>query len=93
MYVKVQYQLYVVNYCVIVITIGILKGPIQLEFGNVYTGKIVELQKTGAYVLIHPQMNPVFVRNSQLDMKLVGTLLYNLLVLILSLLKSFVPMI
>ncbi|XP_067938573.1 polyribonucleotide nucleotidyltransferase 1, mitochondrial-like isoform X2 [Watersipora subatra] len=47
------------------------KNPITLEFGNVYEGKIVQLEKNGAYVLIHPQMSPVFVRSSQLDMKMI----------------------
>ena len=41
----------------------------ELEFGNTYTGKVVELQQAGALVLIHPNKPPVFVRNSQLDLK------------------------
>jgi len=34
----------------------------------------VELQQSGAYVEIHQQMDPVFVRNSQLDIKKVISL-------------------
>ncbi|KAF6033457.1 hypothetical protein EB796_008231 [Bugula neritina] len=44
-------------------------SPVQFEFGNTYKGKIVELQQSGAYVELHQQMDPVFVRNSQLDIK------------------------
>jgi len=47
---------------------------VQFEFGNTYKGKIVELQQSGAYVEIHQQMDPVFVRNSQLDIKKVISL-------------------
>lgn len=44
----------------------------DLEFGNVYTGKVVELQKNGAFVQIHQAISPVFVKNSQLDLKVVS---------------------
>ena len=48
----------------------------ELEFGNTYTGKVVELQQAGALVLIHPNKPPVFVRNSQLDLKKVRLLYF-----------------
>ena len=48
----------------------------ELEFGNTYTGKVVELQQAGALVLIHPNKPPVFVRNSQLDLKKVSLLYF-----------------
>lgn len=44
----------------------------ELEFGNTYQGKIVELQPSGALVQIHVAMPPVFIKNSQLDVKKVS---------------------
>ena len=44
------------------------KSP-DLEFGAVYTVKIVELEERGVKVEIHPTIPLVFVSNAQLDAK------------------------
>ena len=47
------------------------KAP-DLEFGAIYTSKIVELQEKGVMIELHPAMDPVFLHNSQLDSKKVS---------------------
>ena len=44
------------------------KSP-ELEFGAVYTVRIVEIEERGVKVEIHPTIPPVFVSNAQLDAK------------------------
>merc|ERR1719312_1434209 len=44
------------------------KAP-ELEFGAIYTSKIVELLDRGIMVQLHSAMDPVFLPNSQLDAK------------------------
>jgi len=46
------------------------KEPV-LEFGAVYTAKIVELRDVGVMVQLHPRLQPALVHNSQLDTKMV----------------------
>ena len=40
---------------------------ISLEFGAIYTAKIVELRDIGVMVTLYPTMSPVLLHNSQLD--------------------------
>lgn len=40
---------------------------IELEFGAVYTGKIVEIRSNGVLVQLHPSLTPSLLPNSQLD--------------------------
>ena len=47
------------------------KAP-ELEFGCIYTGKILELQDRGVMLELHPAMEPVFLHNTQLDSKAVS---------------------
>ncbi|KAF4528142.1 hypothetical protein B566_EDAN011158 [Ephemera danica] len=41
----------------------------ELEFGAIYTAKIVELRDTGVMVTLYPGMNPTLLHNSQLDQR------------------------
>uniref|UniRef100_A0A2R5L4P2 polyribonucleotide nucleotidyltransferase n=1 Tax=Ornithodoros turicata TaxID=34597 RepID=A0A2R5L4P2_9ACAR len=43
-----------------------------LEFGAIYTAKIVELRETGAMVTLYPSMVPTLLHNSQLDQRKVN---------------------
>ncbi len=43
-----------------------MKEP-ELEFGGIYTGKIVEIRSNGVLIQLHPTMSPVLLPNSQLD--------------------------
>lgn len=40
-----------------------------LEFGGVYTAKIVEIKDSGVLVTLYPSMSPALIVNSQLDQK------------------------
>lgn len=39
----------------------------ELEFGGIYTGKIVEIRSNGVLIQLYPNMSPVLLPNSQLD--------------------------
>lgn len=41
----------------------------QLEFGSIYTAKIVELRETGVMVALYPTMQPTLLHNSQLSQR------------------------
>uniref|UniRef100_A0A1B6M4S1 S1 motif domain-containing protein n=2 Tax=Graphocephala atropunctata TaxID=36148 RepID=A0A1B6M4S1_9HEMI len=41
----------------------------QLEFGAIYTAKIVELREIGVMVTLYPAMVPALLHNSQLDQR------------------------
>ncbi|KFM81364.1 hypothetical protein X975_13258, partial [Stegodyphus mimosarum] len=41
----------------------------QLEFGAIYTAKIVEIREVGVMVTLYPNMKPALVHNSQLDQR------------------------
>ncbi|XP_058065788.1 polyribonucleotide nucleotidyltransferase 1, mitochondrial [Anopheles bellator] len=41
----------------------------ELEFGAIYTAKIVELRDTGVMVTLYPSMPPTLLHNSQLDQR------------------------
>jgi len=43
-----------------------MKEP-ELEFGGIYTGKIVEIRSNGVLIQLYPTMPPVLLPNSQLD--------------------------
>lgn len=43
-----------------------MKEP-ELEFGGIYTGKIVEIRSNGVLIQLFPTMSPVLLPNSQLD--------------------------
>ncbi|UJR15373.1 hypothetical protein I4U23_002321 [Adineta vaga] len=43
-----------------------MKEP-ELEFGGIYTGKIVEIRSNGVLIQLYPTMSPVLLPNSQLD--------------------------
>ena len=43
-----------------------MKEP-ELEFGGIYTGKIVEVRANGVLIQLYPSMSPVLLPNSQLD--------------------------
>lgn len=43
-----------------------------LEFGAIYTAKIVEIRDIGVMVTLYPNMNPVLLHNSQLDQRKVN---------------------
>lgn len=47
------------------------KAP-QLDFGGIYTAKIVELKETGVLVTLYPSMAPALLHNSQLDSRKVA---------------------
>lgn len=40
-----------------------------LEFGGIYTAKIVELRDIGVMVTLYPNMQPALLHNSQLDQR------------------------
>ena len=44
------------------------KAP-QLDFGGIYTARIVEVRETGVMVTLYPNMSPAFLHNSQLDQR------------------------
>ena len=44
----------------------------ELEFGAIYTAKIVELREIGVMVTLYPTMNPALLHNSQLDQRKVS---------------------
>lgn len=44
----------------------------DLEFGAIYTAKIVELKDTGVMVTLYPSMPPALLHNSQLDQRKVS---------------------
>lgn len=44
----------------------------NLEFGAIYTAKIVELRDTGVLVTLYPNMPPALLHNSQLDQRKVS---------------------
>jgi len=52
----------------------------QLEFGGVYTGKIVELRESGVMVTLYPTMQPALLHNSQLDQRKVRDMCFCVLV-------------
>lgn len=41
----------------------------QLEFGAIYTAKIVEIRDIGVMVVLYPNMQPALIHNSQLDQR------------------------
>ncbi len=48
-----------------------MKEP-ELEFGGIYTAKIVEIRSNGILIQLYPTMPPVLLPNSQLDRRKVG---------------------
>lgn len=44
----------------------------QLDFGAIYTAKIVELREIGVMVTLYPSMVPALLHNSQLDQRKVS---------------------
>ena len=48
-----------------------MKEP-ELEFGGIYTAKIVEVRSNGILIQLYPTMPPVLLPNSQLDRRKVG---------------------
>lgn len=40
-----------------------------LEFGAIYTAKIVEFRETGVMITLYPGMTPTLLHNSQLDQR------------------------
>ena len=44
----------------------------ELEFGAIYTGKIVEMMERGVMLELHPGMEPMMCTNSQLDARKVA---------------------
>ncbi|XP_013088414.2 polyribonucleotide nucleotidyltransferase 1, mitochondrial-like [Biomphalaria glabrata] len=44
----------------------------ELEFGAIYTGKIVEIRDFGVMVELHPRLKPILLHNSQLDQRKVS---------------------
>lgn len=44
----------------------------ELDFGGIYTAKIVEIRDIGVMVLLYPSMPPALLHNSQLDQRKVG---------------------
>ncbi|XP_059156195.1 polyribonucleotide nucleotidyltransferase 1, mitochondrial-like [Physella acuta] len=44
----------------------------DLEFGAIYTGKIVEIRDTGVMVELHPKLKPILLHNTQLDQRKVS---------------------
>lgn len=47
----------------------------DLEFGAIYTAKIVEMKDTGVMVTLYPSMSPALLHNSQLDQRKVSEIL------------------
>lgn len=45
------------------------KNEPVLEFGGVYTAKIVEIKDSGVLVTLYPNMPPALIPNSQLDQR------------------------
>ena len=43
-----------------------------LEFGGVYTAKIIELRDSGAMIVLYPSMPPTLLHNNQLDQRKVS---------------------
>lgn len=41
----------------------------EFEFGAIYVVKILELKESGALVSLHPDLNPIFISNSHLDIR------------------------
>lgn len=41
----------------------------QLDFGAIYTAKIIELREIGVMVTLYPNMVPSLLHNSQLDQR------------------------
>lgn len=41
----------------------------ELEFGAIYTAKIVEVRDIGVMVTLYPNMQPALLHNSQLDQR------------------------
>ncbi|CAF2787168.1 unnamed protein product [Rotaria sp. Silwood2] len=52
-----------------------MKEP-ELEFGGIYTAKIVEIRPNGVLIQLYPTMPPVLLPNSQLDRRKVRHTLY-----------------
>ncbi|KAK0098186.1 hypothetical protein PV326_010620 [Microctonus aethiopoides] len=46
------------------------KAP-TLEFGGIYTAKVVEIRESGVMVILYPNMNPALLHNAQLDQRMV----------------------
>jgi len=44
----------------------------ELDFGAIYTAKIVELREIGVMVTLFPGMTPTLLHNSQLDQRKVS---------------------
>ncbi|XP_015121902.1 polyribonucleotide nucleotidyltransferase 1, mitochondrial [Diachasma alloeum] len=44
------------------------KAP-ELEFGGIYTAKVVEIRDSGVMVILYPNMHPALLHNSQLDQR------------------------
>lgn len=44
----------------------------ELDFGGIYTAKIVELRDIGVMVTLYPSMPPALLHNSQLDQRKVA---------------------
>jgi polyribonucleotide nucleotidyltransferase len=53
-----------------------MKEP-ELEFGGIYTGKIVEIRSNGVLIQLYPTMPPVLLPNSQLDRRKVMHIFYS----------------
>lgn len=47
----------------------LLKKEPDLEFGGVYSAKIVEIIEAGVMVQLYPSMRPILLPNNQLDVK------------------------
>lgn len=47
------------------------KAP-ELDFGGIYTAKIVEIKDIGVMVTLYPSMSPTLLHNSQLDQRKVS---------------------
>ncbi|XP_034238551.1 polyribonucleotide nucleotidyltransferase 1, mitochondrial isoform X2 [Thrips palmi] len=41
----------------------------EFEFGAIYVVKILELKESGAIVSLHPDLNPIYINNSHLDVR------------------------
>ena len=48
-------------------------APPELEFGCIYTAKIVEIKDAGVLITLYDGMSPQFVPNSQLDLRKVSS--------------------
>lgn len=44
----------------------------EFEFGAIYVVKILELKESGALVSLHPDLNPIYINNSHLDVRKVS---------------------